>query len=117
MTYLNKIFDHFSENISDSLGKPVAFTIALSSIMVWAIWGPFTGFSQTWQLVVNTGTTIATFLMVFLLQNTQNRDTTELHEMLREIRSNQREILNTQRKMNERIMTIEYELDVLTKDV
>ena len=112
---MNKIlrskFDLFSEWIADSLGKPVSFVVALSSVLLWAAWGPFAGFSQTWQLIINTGTTIATFLMVFLLQNTQNRDTTEVHDMLREIRSNQRTLLDVQRKLNERIMTIEYELD------
>lgn len=111
MAYLSKTFDRFSEWIADHLGKPVAFALALSAIVLWAVWGPFAGFSQTWQLIVNTGTTIATFLMVFLLQNTQNRDTAEVHEMLREIRANQRALLEVQRKMNERITIIEYELD------
>jgi low affinity Fe/Cu permease len=117
MAYLSKKFDHISEWIADSLGKPLAFTLALSAIVVWAIWGPFTGFSQTWQLVVNTGTTIATFLMVFLLQNTQNRDTEDLHEMIREVLTNQERILSAQRRLNERITAIEYELDGLTKTV
>jgi low affinity Fe/Cu permease len=112
---MNKIlrskFDLFSEWIADSLGKPVAFVLALSSVFLWAAWGPFAGFSQTWQLIINTGTTIATFLMVFLLQNTQNRDTEEMKEILREVRQNQRALLQVQRKMNERIMTLEYELD------
>lgn len=116
---MNKIirgkFDLFSEWIADNLGKPVSFALALSSVLVWASFGPFTGYSQTWQLIINTGTTIATFLMVFLLQNTQNRDTTEIHEMLREIRQSQRSLLETQRKLNERIMVIEYELDTRKK--
>jgi low affinity Fe/Cu permease len=117
MAYLSKKFDHVSEWIADSLGKPIAFTLAFSAILVWAIWGPFAGFSQTWQLIVNTGTTIATFLMVFLLQNTQNRDTTELHQMLREIRTTQRDLLDLQRRVNEKLTAIEYELDGYTKNV
>ena len=104
-------FDLFSEWIADSLGKPLAFVIALSLVFIWAAWGPFAGFSATWQLIINTGTTIATFLMVFLLQNTQNRDTQEIKEILREVRSNQRIMLEIQRKLNERIMLIEYQLD------
>lgn len=116
---MNKIirgkFDLFSEWIADNLGKPVSFALALSSVIIWAAWGPFAGFSETWQLIINTGTTIATFLMVFLLQNTQNRDTTEVHEMLREIRQSQRAMLDMQRKLNERVMTLEYELDARNK--
>lgn len=112
---MNKIirskFDLFSEWIADNLGKPVAFVIALSMVLFWAAWGPVAHFSETWQLIVNTGTTIATFLMVFLLQNTQNRDTQEIKEILRDIRKNQRSLVDVQRKMNERIMTLEYQLD------
>lgn len=112
---MNKIirgkFDLFSEWIADHLGKPVAFAIALSAVLLWAVWGPFAGFSQTWQLIINTGTTIATFLMVFLLQNTQNRDTTEVHEMLREIRRNQRLLIELERRHGERLTTIELWID------
>jgi low affinity Fe/Cu permease len=63
----------------------VAFGIALLVVVVWAISGPIFGFSDTWQLVINTGTTIATFLMVFLIQNTQNRDTAALQLKLDEL--------------------------------
>ncbi len=104
-------FDLFSEWIADSLGKPLAFVIALSMVVIWAAWGPFAGFSATWQLIINTGTTIATFLMVFLLQNTQNRDTQEIKALMREVRENQRQLLSVQRKLNERITVIEYQLD------
>lgn len=67
------------------LGHPAAFVVAALSIVAWALSGPMFGFSETWQLVVNTGTTIATFLMVFILQNTQNRDTMALHAKLDEL--------------------------------
>lgn len=67
------------------LGHPAAFVIAALSIAAWALSGPMFMFSETWQLVVNTGTTIATFLMVFVLQNTQNRDTMALHAKLDEL--------------------------------
>lgn len=67
-------FHKMSVKISNKLGSAWAFYIALLVIVVWAISGPFFGFSNTWQLVINTGTTIVTFLMVFVIQNTQNRD-------------------------------------------
>ena len=67
-------FTSFSKWISHWTGSPLAFGLALGTIVVWGISGPIFGFSDTWQLVINTGTTIITFLMVFLIQNTQNRD-------------------------------------------
>ena len=66
-------------------GKPAAFLTALGVVLVWAITGPIFHYSDTWQLVINTGTTIVTFLMVFLIQNTQNRDTLALQIKLSEL--------------------------------
>jgi low affinity Fe/Cu permease len=66
-------------------GSYVVFLLAVGVVIVWLISGPFFGFSDTWQLVINTGTTIVTFLMVFLIQNTQNRDAAALHLKLDEI--------------------------------
>jgi low affinity Fe/Cu permease len=66
-------------------GQPVTFLIAVSVIMVWVITGPVFGFSDTWQLIINTGTTIVTFLMVFLIQNTQNRDAAAMQAKLDEL--------------------------------
>lgn len=68
------IFDRFSNAVSRGSGKATTFVVACVLIIGWAVSGPFFGFSQTWQLVVNTATTIITFLMVFVLQHTQNRD-------------------------------------------
>jgi low affinity Fe/Cu permease len=68
-----------------AVGSPIAFLIALGSIVAWAALGPICHFSDTWQLVINTATTIITFLMVFLIQNTQNRDTKALHLKLDEL--------------------------------
>ena len=70
----HSIFDVFSSTIASWSGKPVAFVAAFVLVVVWGISGPFFGYSETWQLVINTGTTIITFLMVFVLQNSQNRD-------------------------------------------
>ncbi len=83
-------FNTFSANTARVAGRAVSFVLALSIIFIWAVLGPFFGFSNTWQLVINTGTTIITFLMVFLIQNTQNRDSLamnlKLDELLRVIK-------------------------------
>ena len=71
---MNEFFRKFSHKTSDAVGSPWAFILALVVIIGWAVTGPLFGFSDTWQLVINTGTTIVTFLMVFLIQATQNRD-------------------------------------------
>lgn len=71
--------------ISHLAGKPVAFLTAVALIVIWALTGPLFGFSDTWQLIINTTTTIITFLMVFLIQNTQNRDTMALQAKLAEL--------------------------------
>jgi low affinity Fe/Cu permease len=78
-------FVRFAKGASRAAGRPVAFALAVTIIVVWGVTGPLFGFSDTWQLVVNTGTTIVTFLMVFLIQNTQNRDTEALQIKLDEL--------------------------------
>lgn len=86
MTF-SKVFTDFSATVAKATGRPLAFALCVVLIVVWAASGPFFGFSDTWQLVINTGTTIVTFLMVFLIQNTQNRDgaaiQTKLDELIR----------------------------------
>jgi low affinity Fe/Cu permease len=72
-------FARFARHVSHITGRPNAFIAALAVIVVWAATGPLFGYSDTWQLVINTGTTIVTFLMVFVIQNTQNRDTAAMH--------------------------------------
>lgn len=78
-------FAGFSRRASSFAGHYLAFVIALGFIVVWAVSGPFFGFSEAWQLVINTSTTIVTFLMVFLVQSTQNRDSEAIHIKLDEI--------------------------------
>lgn len=78
-------FSAIARRISDALGTHWAFMVATVSVFVWALTGPIFNFSETWQLVINTGTTIVTFLMVFLIQNTQNRDTRAMQLKLDEI--------------------------------
>jgi low affinity Fe/Cu permease len=78
-------FHRFAHQTSNMAGSPGAFLIALATIFGWGVTGPVFHFSDTWQLVINTGTTIVTFLMVFLIQNTQNRDAKAMHLKLDEL--------------------------------
>ena len=78
-------FTRFANATAQFTGKPVAFVTCVLLVVVWAVSGPLFGFSDTWQLVINTGTTIITFLMVFLIQNTQNRDNNAIHAKLDEL--------------------------------
>jgi low affinity Fe/Cu permease len=78
-------FDAFARKAATLCGKPVVFLSAVIAVIVWACTGPLFGFSDTWQLIINTATTIVTFLMVFLIQNTQNRDTLAVQIKLSEL--------------------------------
>jgi low affinity Fe/Cu permease len=78
-------FGRFAKHGARWTGRPVAFGVAVTIVLIWAVTGPLFRFSDTWQLVINTGTTIITFLMVFLIQNTQNRDTMALQIKLDEL--------------------------------
>src|ERR1043165_8143195 len=82
---LNKWFTHIAEAVSHATGHAVAFIICCVIVIIWAATGPICGFSDTWQLIINTGTTIVTFLMVFLIQNTQNRDGAAIQAKLDEL--------------------------------
>ena len=85
MDKLSHAFRLFAKWAAWATGHPVAFVLAFTIIVVWAITGPMFGFNETWQLVINTGTTIITFLMIFLIQNTQNRDTAAIQIKLDEL--------------------------------
>jgi low affinity Fe/Cu permease len=82
---MDRVFTWFASMISFASGQPLAFVIAFGTIIVWAVTGPLFGFSDTWQLVINTGTTIVTFLMVFLIQNSTNRDAAAMQAKLDEL--------------------------------
>jgi low affinity Fe/Cu permease len=100
---VRKHFADFSCRVAGIAGSPPAFILALAVILIWAISGPIFHFSDTWQLIINTGTTIVTFLMVFLIQNTQNRDTRAMHlkldELLRAVQgAREREFIDLETK-------------------
>jgi low affinity Fe/Cu permease len=82
---LEKAFSRFASAASHWAGSPLAFAAAAAIVIIWAIAGPFFGFSDVWQLTINTGTTIVTFLIVFLIQNSQNRDTKALQIKMDEL--------------------------------
>lgn len=81
----SSVFVRFASTTARSAGHPVAFGLAAAVVVRWAVTGPVFGFNNTWQLVINTGTTIVTFMMVFLIQNTQNRDSQAMHIKLDEL--------------------------------
>jgi low affinity Fe/Cu permease len=82
---LEKSFTRIANRVAHAAGTPAAFILCCAIIVVWAVTGPLFGFSDTWQLIINTGTTIVTFLMVFLIQNTQNRDSAAIQVKLDEL--------------------------------
>jgi low affinity Fe/Cu permease len=82
---LDKVFTAIANRVSGAAGRPLTFIIAVSVIVIWAVTGPIFKWSDTWQLIVNTGTTIVTFLMVFLIQNSQNRDAAAMQAKLDEL--------------------------------
>ena len=103
-------FARFARGISDASGHPVTFGCALFVIFAWALTGPVFHFSDTWQLVINTGTTIITFLMVFLIQNTQNRDTHALQlkidELIRATKGAHNALMNLEELTDEEILAL-----------
>jgi low affinity Fe/Cu permease len=82
---VTRIFGNAANAVAHAAGKPLTFTLAVLLIVVWLVTGPVFGYSDTWQLIINTGTTIVTFLMVFLIQNSQNRDSAAIQVKLDEL--------------------------------
>lgn len=106
-------FSHFANRIARACGQPAAFAIAVSVILIWALTGPIFHFSDTWQLIINTSTTIVTFLMVFLIQSTQNRESEamqlKLDELIRAIKGAQNTLLNLEELDEEELDAIKAE--------
>lgn len=112
-------FQRFARASARAAGRPTTFVIAVVTIVIWALLGPIFGFSDTWQLVINTATTIITFLMVFLIQNTQNRDAEamqlKLDELLRANRSAHNALLDIEELSEEELDQIKRSYEVLAK--
>jgi low affinity Fe/Cu permease len=110
-------FRRFAHRVSIVVGKAGAFCTALVVIVVWGVTGPLFGFSDTWQLIINTSTTIVTFLMVFLIQSTQNRDAAAIHlkldELIRATRSARNGMLALEQLSDEQLEELEHEFERL----
>lgn len=112
---LDKFFTRISTWIADAAGQPATFVLALLVVIVWAVTGPMFAFSETWQLVINTGTTIVTFLMVFLIQNSANRDTAsmqaKLDELLRAVEGAREKFIGIEHLTSHEVEAIRTELE------
>ena len=110
-------FSDIARQASCMLGTPYAFAVASATVLVWALTGPLFGYSDTWQLIINTGTTIVTFLMVFLIQHTQNRDARalqlKLDELLRSLEPARNRLINLENCTDAEIDQIERQFKAL----
>ena len=120
MRKLNEVFSGVASHVGRATGHPLAFIFACMLILVWLISGPLFGFSDTWQLVVNTGTTIITFLMVFLIQNSQNRDAAamqaKLDELLRAVDKAREKFIGIEHLTDQQIEMVRTALERYAKD-
>ena len=112
-------FTKFARWAATASGRPITFVLAVGIIAVWAVTGPLFGFSDTWQLVINTGTTIVTFLMVFLIQNTQNRDAQvmqlKLDELIRAVEQARNELVDMEDLSDEELHRLQHQFEALRK--
>ena len=119
MLYRGSPFNRFAKWTSRATGHPATFVTAVLVIVVWAFTGPIFGFSDTWQLVINTGTTIVTFLMVFLIQNTQNRDSEamqlKLDELIRAINGAHNGLLDLEELTEDELNRIKSHYETLAR--
>jgi low affinity Fe/Cu permease len=108
---MNELFHKFAHKTSEIVGSPWAFITAVALIVLWVVSGPIFGFSDTWQLIANTITTLITTLMVFLIQNTQNRDATAMHlkldELIRAIREARNELVDLEDLSDEELKQLQ----------
>lgn len=117
---MNEAFRKFAQKISTLSGSPYSFGLSIIIIVIWAALGPIFKYSDTWQLVINTGTTIITFLMVFLIQNTQNRETKainlKLDELIRANKKARNRLIELEDLSDEELEKIHDELSALQKE-
>lgn len=113
------LFRRFAHRTSALVGKPIAFLAACATILAWGITGPLFHYSDTWQLVINTGTTIITFLMVFLIQNTQNRDASAIHlkldELIVALKGARNDMVAIENLSDEKLRALEQEFEALSE--
>ena len=116
----NNAYANFAKKVAHICGKPRTFSLAFAVILVWILTGPLFAFSDTWQLVINTGTTIVTFLMVFLIQNTQNRDTEaiqlKLDELIRATQGAHNALLDLEELEQENLQVFKKKYQALAQD-
>jgi len=114
---MNELFRKISAKISGVVGSPLSFALAIIVIILWAASGPRFSYSDTWQLVINTGTTIITFLMVFIIQNTQNRDTKAIHlkldELIKGVRGARNGLIDLEEMTDEELNALQKEFQKL----
>ena len=112
---MDRFFTSIANYISRFVGDPLAFIMALATIIVWGVTGPIFRYSDTWQLIINTGTTIITFLMVFLIQNSQNRDAgamqAKLDELIRAIEDARGQFIGIEHRTDREIQQIRTDLE------
>ncbi len=117
---MKELFRRFAKVTASIIGSPYAFVFALLLIVGWAVVGPLFGFSDTWQLVINTSTTIITFLVVFMIQNTQNRDSKAIHlkldELIRSIHAARNGLIDSEDLPDDEIDRLEREFAKLRAD-
>src|SRR5216117_2386717 len=117
---MRELFRKFAQMTSHAVGSSWAFILAVLVIVVWAVTGPMFHYSDTWQLVINTGTTIITFLMVFLIQNTQNRDAKAIHlkldELIKGVKGARTGLVNLEQLSDAELERLEKEFARLQKE-
>jgi low affinity Fe/Cu permease len=114
---MNEVFRKFAHRASTIVGSPGTFLLGLLVVLIWAVTGPIFNYSDTWQLVINTGTTVVTFLMVFLIQNTQNRDAKAMHlkldELIRAVTAARTRLVHLENLSDEDLTKLDQEFEKL----
>jgi low affinity Fe/Cu permease len=116
---MRNAFHSFALKTSEAVGSAWSFIVAVMIIAIWGVTGPMFGFSDTWQLIINTGTTIVTFLMVFLIQNTQNRDAKAIHlkldELIRALKGARNELVDLEKLSDDELAALEKQFESIRR--